>query len=433
MTAGPASEPILHCLLCGGREMTEVVNLGEQPLSSVFPVIGEPDPPSAPLRLGQCSDASCGCVQLLDKAKMSDMYGFDYGYNSSLSPFMIEHLRQIYQRALVLRPLSPDDLVVDIGCNDGTLLAMFGQHTDALLGVDPSSARFRSRFPGTAEVVIDFFPSQSFDTVLRTRKASIVTSIAMFYDLDRPHDFARRVHDILVDDGIWVVELAELTEFLKNLSYDQICHEHLLYLDEYSMITLAESVGFSLREITYSEINGGSACYFFSKTSGPEARRSSASRVSGQTLHQLSSRIALNRSEVRAFLESARAHDKSVWGYGASTKGNVLQNYYGITRTDIPYISDINPYKKGRRTPGSGIPIVDRETFRAERPDYALCFIWHLRAEVLRDEREYILGGGSLVFPLPRLHVIDATNVDLYEGRPLNDLAFDISQRQLTV
>ena len=434
-----SSIAIETCLVCHGTDLELILDLGSQPLSSVFPQENEPDPESSPLKLMRCGSSNmnskaqdCGHVQLSHQASFEEMYGLNYGYNSSLSPMMIEHLKFIFDRIENYVEIDENSVIIDIGCNDGSFLKMFESKTQNLFGADPSSIRFLNVIPKSAQVVPEFFPTPALDDLLKERKAKVISSIAMFYDLLDPLAFVKAVYDRLAEDGIWVVELAELNEFLKNLSYDQICHEHLLYIDNEHMVNMAESAGFTLIDITYSEMNGGSACYYFARKR-LEGKSLPMVRVSRFQLLQMARRVNQNKLEVLSFFSEVKAKNARVIGYGASTKGNILGNYYKLDSSQMEAISDINSFKWGRVTPGTRIPIISHEEMRISKPDYLFCFIWHLRYEVLKDEREFIEQGGKIVFPLPRLLIVDKLNYDLYAKHHLNDLAFDTSSRELTL
>jgi NDP-4-keto-2,6-dideoxyhexose 3-C-methyltransferase len=276
------------CYVCFGSELTEILDLGVQPMSGIFPLKGEADPTCSPLILMRCksttpSGSQCGNVQLKHKADFAEMYGMSYGYNSSLSPFMLSHLYEIANRVKSHVKITEPDYILDIGCNDGSFLNLFKNETSNLIGVDPSSGKFIDLAPKEARIFVDFFPSSNVVSFMGEKKFKAISSIAMFYDLDNPFLFMKAIYESLTDDGIWVVELSELREFMKNLSYDQICHEHLLYLDADLMTGMAEKVGFRLIETTFSEINGGSACYYFRKS----IPNPSALCESGVTLSQL--------------------------------------------------------------------------------------------------------------------------------------------------
>lgn len=434
MNVDVSSRKVKCCFICGGEELIALFELGDQPMSGIFPLLDEVDPVKAPLGLERCetiiNGIKCGNVQMSHIANFENMYGMSYGYNSSLSPFMISHLKNISENVKKYVQIDSDDWILDIGCNDGSLLLNFMDQTRNMVGVDPSAGKFVSQISQNIELFVDYFPSTECTNFMNGKKFKSITSIAMFYDLAEPRKFISEIYKHLSDDGIWTVELAEFNEFLKNLSYDQICHEHLLYLDNRQMVDLARDAGFYLIDITYSEINGGSACYYFSKEKSREITPE-LSRVNRDQVSQLSRRIRHNKKNVMDYLRLLLDSGKTIYGYGASTKGNVLGNYYGLNNSMLPYISDINPFKHNRRTPGTNIPIISHVQMRLDAPDFLFSFIWHLRKEVLLDEKEYILSGGKIIFPLPRLHVVDSDNYfDILEAN-LQDEAFDISTQFL--
>ena len=423
------------CLICSSDKLTKILSLGSQPLSGVFPTNSDPNPRSSPLDLMFCENIvegeMCSTIQLGHLASMEEMYGANYGYNSSLSPLMKTHLNFIAEKILTLTNLNSKSNILDIGCNDGSLLKFLMNVTSNLFGIDPSASKFQHLIPEQVKLFTEFFPSKSFTNFIGKRKFDVITSIAMFYDLENPVDFINEVFKLLNHDGIWVVELAEMNNFLKNLSFDQICHEHLLYLDEHKMVKLAEQGGFHLVEITYSEINGGSACYYFKKSS--QGKQVKLLPVSRNQLIQLSRRVENNKNQVLDYLQLLKQNDKTIFGYGASTKGNVYANYLKLDNTQILKISDINVFKHGRITPGTKIPIISHEEMRILKPDYLLVFIWHLRQEVIMSELDYLKNGGKIIFPLPRLHVVTHDNFQNYLHYPIHDEAFDIIVPELTI
>ena len=370
----------------------------------------------------ECRTEGCGHLQLQHAASMEDMYGQAYGYNSSLSPLMVRHLQDLAASCADYVKLQAGDVVLDIGCNDGTLLRQFEAPGITLLGMDPSSARFLDGFPAGAHVICDFFDGAKANEFLQGRKCKLVTSIAMFYDLEFPQRFVADIAALLDEDGLWVVELADLELFLHNLTYDQICHEHLLYLGTAQMIRLGQQAGLNLAGLSKNEINGGSARYYFTKR--PVAKVPEHRTFTSASYAAFARRVQMQRDELRSFIQMAKAAGSRVAGYGASTKGNIVMNYCGITTADLEYIADRNPFKDGRVTPGLRIPIISQPAMRLNPPDYLIVFCWHFRKEVIEDELGFLRKGGKLVFPLPRLHVVDASNYESFLNTNFADLAY---------
>lgn len=367
---------------------------------------------------------------------MSEMYGMTYGYHSSLSSTMVSHLDWIVGQVVTMVQPDPGDIVLDIGCNDGTLLNLYEGRGLRRLGIDPSSRKFADLFQPDIEVVFDFFSAERLQHLTGSGSIRIITSIAMFYDIEDPLGFMRQVRSLLRPDGIWALEISYLPLLLTNLTYDQIMHEHLLYLGLRQIQWMAERSGLQLLDISFNEVNGGSAFIIAGRDDGPHKpqadRIATALTAEGPLETELPyerfrQRVQAHRDEVRHFLGLAKAAGKSVLGYGASTKGNIVLNYCGIGPDLIPAISDANPEKYGLVTPGTKIPIISKEEARQRGADYFFVLIWHFRPEVLKQERDFIARGGTLVFDLPRLHLVNADNVDRYLSMPLEVLAYPLS------
>lgn len=428
------------CRLCGNPDLQLILDLGAQPLSSVFPKPGNRDPSVSPLELVRCNKATkpdaCGLVQLRHQAEMSEMYGKTYGYFSSISPTMVKHLQAKIEVLTKLVPLSKGDVVLDIGCNDGTLLNAYGAERGLVrVGIDPSSEKFAAFFQPDIRVVYDFFSEKNARSVIGDRQCKVITSIAMFYDLDDPLDFMRQIRALLAPDGVWMLELSYLPLLCTQLTYDQICHEHLTYFDLTHMDWMARKTGLKILDVSFNDINGGSFAMVVARddsTHRPNQSRINEIVASEQALdgdapyHRLRNRVLAHREEIMEFFELTRAAGKRVYGYGASTKGNIVLNYCGVTASDLIAIGDRNPEKDGLTTPGTHIPIVAHAKLPKDKADYLFVLIWHFRKEVIRDEIDYILKGGKLVFDLPRLHVVDKDNYERYLASDFDDLAFSL-------
>ena len=429
-----------HCRVCGNEHLRPVISLGDQPLSGVFVNPNATEPPRSPLELVRCASEgereACGTVQLRHSADLASMYGATYGYASSISPTMAAHLDAKVRSLRAFVSLTPGDTVLDIGCNDGTLLNAYGAETALVrVGMDPSSGRFLDCFQPDIQVGCDFFSAQGFWRLAGDRTCRIVTSIAMFYDLDDPLTFMREVRSILAHDGVWEVELSYLMLLLEQLTYDQICHEHVTYLGIRQMDWMIRRCGLRLLDVALNDVNGGSFSLRVGRDDGPyqpneaaigEAMLAEARLQEDGPFDRFRNRVLGQRDDVRSFFAMARAAGSLVCGYGASTKGNVVLSYCGLGVQDIPMICDRTPEKHGLLTPGSRIPIVSQATVRARKPDYLFVMIRPFRSEVIRDELDFLRSGGRLVFGLPRLHVVDGTNYERYLSRPFQDLAYSL-------
>jgi len=417
-----------------------IIDLGDQPLSGVFPRPESPDPSVSPLKLVRCDaeakPGSCGLVQLLHTAELSEMYGTTYGYYSSISPTMVSHLEaKVHALAKFAKP-QPSDVVLDIGCNDGTLLNTYGTKAGLTrIGMDPSAKKFAHNYQPDIRVVYDFFNEKGARTLIGDKSCKIITSIAMFYDLDDPMKFMRDIRALLSKDGVWAVELSYLPLLLKQLTYDQICHEHVTYLGLRHMDWMMKKTGLKILDVTFNDMNGGSFYIIAGRDDGPHQPQTEkiqkllddeAVLDTDEPFSRMRNRILNQRDDVRAFFATMKAAGKKVYGYGASTKGNIVLNYCDVGAGDLVAIGDRNPEKDGLVTPGTRIPIISHQKLRDLNPEYLFVLIWHFRKEVIKDEIALIKQGCKFVFDLPRLHVVDASNYERYLERSFEDLAYSL-------
>jgi len=408
------------CRICGNENLVTLVDLGEQYLTGVFPSLTAPELGRGPVQLCKCVDdgsgRSCGLVQMRHTFAADVMYGLSYGYRSGLNRSMVEHLRRKAETLQKRVMPGPGDLVLDIGSNDGTSLACYPANGPTLVGIDPSARKFAKYYRLDAELIVDFFSAELFRAFFGERKAKLVTSIAMFYDLERPQAFVDDVASILADDGVWHLEQSYLPAMLRTNSYDTICHEHIEYYTLRQLDWMMRRAGLRIVDVEFNGTNGGSFAVTVAKQAGPVPTSAAVERALADEValgldtlkpfEEFWHRVLASRDELLAFLDRARREKKTVIGYGASTKGNVLLQFCGITPEQVPCIAEVNEDKFGCVTPGTWIPIVAEEQARAMDPDYFLVLPWHFRDAIIRREAAFRERGGKLVFPLPRLEVI---------------------------
>ncbi len=410
---------ITHCRICGSQQLTPLLSLGEQCLTGVFP--RNPDEPitRGPLELVKCDgDHCCGLVQLRHSYDAVEMYGANYGYRSGLNQSMSDHLRAKVAKLSALVPAEKGDLVLDIGSNDGTLLSFYSPGPTCV-GMDPTAAKFREFYPPHIEVIADFFSAENFRTHCGARKAKIISSIAMFYDLDEPIRFVEQVAEILDADGIWHFEQSYLPTMLAQNAYDTICHEHVEYYALRQIKWMTDRCGLRIIDVEVNDVNGGSFAVTVTKTPSPLAENGTAVQAMLQsekdagldTLRPYDAfrgRVLQHREKLLATLAQLTGSGAKVLGYGASTKGNVILQFCGITTAQIPAIADVNPDKFGRFTPGTHIPIISETEARAMNPDCLLVMPWHFRKNLIQREAAYLQRGGRMIFPLPEIQVVAA-------------------------
>ena len=405
---------IKKCRVGASENLITVLNLGRQALTGVFPQNPEQEVTVGPLELVWCPDS--GLLQLNHTYNSSEMYGDNYGYRSGLNQSMVDHLSNKVRHLERLVPLSPGDVVLDIGSNDCTTLKSYKTSGIRRIGVDPTGKKFAAYYPEDVTLVPDFFSAAAYQAV-ETRKARIVTSIAMFYDLDAPIEFAKQIETILADDGIWHFEQSYMPAMLRTTSYDTICHEHLEYYSLGVVKTILDAADLKLVDVQMNGVNGGS----FAVTAAPKRSAHPANQpvidwLLGQEermglgtvrpFREFEDRVFRHKADLVRLLKVLAADGKKVLGYGASTKGNVTLQFCGVTVNELPAIAEVNPEKYGRETPGTHIPIVSEAEAKAMKPDYFLVLPWHFKEGILQREQEYIASGGKFIFPFPEIEII---------------------------
>ncbi|CAK0756446.1 conserved hypothetical protein [Gammaproteobacteria bacterium] len=379
-------ERIHHCRICGNPQLKKVVDLGEQALSGRFPKVGTPDPLVAPLELVQCTGKdSCGLVQLAHTVPLEMMYGPSYGYLSGLNPSMKRHLEEIASEAEHLVKLEKGDVVIDIGCNDGTLLNAYTSEGLNRVGFD--APHYLKYFDGTdIKFIPEFFREYGV-------KAKVITSIAMFYDLPDPNLFVQSIKNTLAPDGVWILEQSYLPSMLAQNAFDTVCHEHLEYYSIPQIIWLCERNGLQVCHWDFNDVNGGSFVVY--------VRHQEVFDFKGFV-----DRVHIIKEKLTGFLLTEKGRGKTIHLYGASTKCNVLLQAFRIDYRIVSYAAERNPSKYGCWTPGTHIPIMSEDFSRACHPDYYLVGPWHFRDVFIEQMQEYLRGGGKLVFPLPYPEVV---------------------------
>ena len=409
--------PISACRICGNTHLVTVLSLGEQALTGVFPRSPEEPVTRGPLELVKCHGGSaCSLLQLAHSYDSSEMYGANYGYRSGLNQSMVAHLRAKVEHLQELTSIRSDDVVLDIGSNDGTLLSCYAVGP-ILVGIDPTAAKFRQFYQSRIKVIPDFFSSGLFRAEFGERKAKVITSIAMLYDLESPISFVEQIASILAEDGIWHFEQSYMPSMLAVDAYDTVCHEHVEYYGLKQIQWMLDRCGMKILDVEINDVNGGSfAVTAALATSALEPNRATVQSIldaetaaSLETLapyEAFARRVAKHRDDLLSKLAEIAASGATILGYGASTKGNVILQYCGLTPNEIPAIAEVNPDKFGAFTPGTKIPIISEAEAHKRKPDYFLVMPWHFRENLIAREKAFLEAGGKMLFPLPRIEIV---------------------------
>jgi hypothetical protein len=410
------------CRVCGSRHLEKVIDLGEQYLQGSFLKPGSDTPPMRRISTAvvRCDPAqqegACGLLQMAHSVPPQILYS-SYWYRSGTNQTMRNHLRGIAEDAAELSG-KPEARVLDIGANDGTLLSYYPAGFEKF-GIDPSNVALSSKVK--FKLVQDVFPSQELCDLVGDKKFDIITSIAMFYDLEDPVAFARGIGDILSRDGLWIFEMSYMPAMLETNSYDTICHEHLEYYSLAVIENILKRAGLTAFRATFNAINGGSIRVYAAHDHNFRFKNP----VFTNELHKLrlkefdmeldtdkpyrnfQDRINVHRQELNNLLKKLKRENKRIHIYGASTKGNTILQWCGIDNRIVDFAAERSPEKFGAQTLGTEIPIISEADSRAMKPDYYLVLPWHFADEFLQREKEIMAAGTRFIFPLPKIMIID--------------------------
>lgn len=403
---------IFNCRACFSSKLVPVLELGNQSLSGVFPLVGAPDPMKGPLTLVLCE--VCTLVQLKHSFPSSLMYGENYGYRSGLNGSMVDHLSRKARSLVAKHSLSSGSVVLDIGSNDGTLLNSLTGQGFKLIGMDPTSAKFQKYYETSIQVIPEFFSKNRCLEI--SKPADLIFSIAMFYDLDNPVDFAVQIESCLAPDGVWHFEQSYILSMIEATSYDTICHEHVEYYSFKSIEHILERASLKIIDVELNDINGGSIAVTAVKSNSRHKPshmvdwiRKYESKSMPDPLASINlfrEKVMMHKENLTSLITSLRNDGKRIWGLGASTKGNVLLQYCELNSDLIKKIVDVNPDKYGHWTPTSHIPIVSEGSLSPRVADYALVLPWHFKSTLVPRSKQYLNAGGKLIFPLPDINFI---------------------------
>ena len=411
------------CRICGCPHLAPVLSLGEHRIAGAFadPKGGEPVRRAIPLELVRCDmtqdQEACGLIQTRHTVPGSILYS-SYWYRSGVNRTMTENLHGIARAIESIVPLEPGDLVVDIGCNDGTLFDGYQSPGLRFLGFDPSDVG-RYAVEKGYDVVRDFY---SFEALRRRRpeqKAKAITSIAMFYDLEDPRAIVADVAAALAERGVWVMELHYLPTMLEANAFDAIVHEHLEYYSLAVLERMVREAGLEVVAAELNDINGGSIRLFIAYPGTHQQTPAQAAELRRLRVNEFElaldspapyeafrRRVEQVRDDLLATCRDLHGAGKTIHVYGASTKGNTILQYAGIDNTLIAAAADRNSDKWGSETIGTHIPIISEEQSRAANPDYYLVLPWHFLDEFLEREAEFLERGGKFIVPLPEVRII---------------------------
>jgi hypothetical protein len=409
-----------NCRICGSNKFSKVINLGKQNIQGSFIKKNFPKPflKKVLLQLIRCKQ--CSLIQTLYTVDPKILYE-NYWYRSGINHTMSNHLENIANECKeIINKYNKNFFgikVLDIGCNDCTLLKAYPTNFDKY-GIDPSQIPLKYK-NHSIKIYNDFFPNKKIISKFSKNKVSIITSIAMFYDLQDPKSFVKSIKNILDIRGIWVFELSYIMTMLKLNSFDTICHEHLEYYSLTVLDFLMKACDMKIFKISFNDSNGGSIrCFVTHKNNNIFNNYKDALLIKNTLLKEKKAKINSDypykhffkrilkiRKKLINLINSIIKKKKSIHIYGASTKGNTIIQWLNIKNKQINYAADRNKDKWGARTIGSHINIVSENFSRKLKPNYYLVLPWHFKSEFLKREKVFLKNGGKLIFPLPSVRV----------------------------
>ena len=403
---------IKNCRICNSNKLIKLFSLGSLCFTGKFPTINQKIK-KKPIQVVLCK--KCGLVQLGHRFDLKYLYGPDYGYRTGINKTMLDHVKLIVKKLSKLTNLNNKDLVLDIASNDGSLLNFYKKDI-CTFGIDPILKKYRKNYKNINYKVEDFFSYEKIKKFTK-KKFKIITALSVFYDAENPNKFIQDVKKILSDDGVFVLEFADLASILKYKMFDTVCHEHLEYYSTEVIKNLCKKHSLKVFNIIQNDINGASKQFYISHTNSRyKVNHKTINRILNnekflklkdvKTYKKFMHSINKSKNQLMEKLKTFVDKGKKIHCYGASTKGNVLLQYYGINNKIVEFAAERNRLKYNLFTPGSKIKIISEKLSRSLKPDYYLVLPWHFKNEILTREKFIRKKGVKFIFPLPSLKII---------------------------
>jgi len=405
---------ITSCRNCKSKYFSKLFTLGKMCFTGKFPKNLKTNIPKVVISLIMCK--SCKLVQLDRSFNPRYLYDTNYGYRTGINATMTQHVNDVVKESIKIVKLKKKDAVLDIASNDGTLLNFYKKNIFRV-GIDPLIKKYKNQYKNINFGIQDFFSYKAIQKKKINKKFKIITALSMFYDLANPNKFLEDVKKVLDKEGIFVLEHADLLSIIKNCQFDTICHEHLEYYSTKVIIELMNKNEFRVFNIKTNTINGGSTRYFIchkdskyknnSKKINKILREEMKFKLDkSNTFSDFFKLINVQKKKLLKLINQIIKKKETIHGYGASTKGNVLLQYFGINSNKISYIADRNPQKVNLYTPGTKIKIVSESFSRMSKPNYYLVLPWHFKKEIILREKKAIKDGSKFIFPLPKVKIV---------------------------
>ena len=406
---------ISKCRICKSDKIKKILDLGDQAFTGKFSTSYKKNISKSPLSISLC--LKCKFVQLSHNFSSSYLYNQEYGYESGINSTMKNHLFKITQKVAALKKLTKSSIVVDIASNDGTLLNSYNKDI-IKVGIDPILDKFKDKYQKINHKVSDFFSYKNFKKLNLKKKADVITAFAVFYDVENPNKFLSDIKKCLDNKGIFIIEQSNLAHMIRLNSFDTICQEHLGYYSTSVIKKLLEKNKLKIFNHEYNKSNGGSSRYYITHKENKEIfinkknidkalnyeKKFKLDKI--DTFLTFEKKIQKIKKNCNTKIEAILNLKQTIHGYGASTNGNVILHYFNIDNKQIKFISDRNPFKNNRYTPGTKIKIISEKKSRSLKPNYYFVLPWHFKKEILKREIKIRKKNTKFIFPLPKFKII---------------------------
>jgi len=404
---------IKKCRNCKNNKLIKLFSLGKLSFTGKFPKNKNINIKKTELTLVMCT--KCTLVQLDTNYDLKYLYGPDYGYRTGINKTMTDHMEGVKKILLKKLKLKKGDHILDIASNDGTLLNFFNKNL-IRIGIDPLINKYKKFYQNINYKISDFFSAKKILKKISNNKFKIITALSVFYDINNPNFFFKDINKLLDDEGILLLEHADLMSIIKLKMFDAICQEHLTYYSNKVIIDMAKKNNLRVFDLKINNINGGSTQYFICKKDSHHKTKSKLINSilkkekkmklgNKKTFLKFFNQIDFIKSRTIKYLDNIISAKRTIHGYGASTKGNVLLQYFGISRKYIKFVADRNPKKNNHYTPGTKMKIITEARSRKLLPDFYFVLPWHFKKEILKREKKLIKKGCKFIFPLPNFRV----------------------------
>ena len=403
---------IINCRNCNKKKLSHLFSLGNISFTGKFPKKNQ-EIKKAPLDLIICNQ--CKLVQLSHKFNLRYLYGPDYGYRSGINKTMVDHLKKVVFKAIKKTNIKENDMVLDIASNDATLLKNYSKKI-ITFGIDPLVNKFKKNYLNIDYKISDFFTQSKIEKKTK-KKFKIITALSVFYDSENPNKFLNDVKNLLETNGLFILEFADLASIIKKKMFDTICHEHLEYYSSKIIVDMCKKNNLKVIDIFTNDINGSSKQFYITKENSKfKSNKSKINKIlneekkmkihSKKTLLVFFNDIKKLKISLLKLIRKIKKRNQTIHAYGASTKGNVLLQYFNITKSDIDFVSERNPLKYNLYTPGTKIKIISEKKSREMKPNFYLVLPWHFKKEILIREKNIRNKGTKFIFPLPKVQVL---------------------------